>query len=121
MYLCSDDCPHPHTPSTRLGRSQDVQAAQTRRTVRAGLVVELTQVLITLKSTKDLLLIHSFTHLTSPSAVGVVHDKLADVKHKILVLSGKGGVGKSTVASQLASTLAMQGNKVCGSDISEVW
>lgn len=28
------------------------------------------------------------------------------VKHKILVLSGKGGVGKSTVTAQLAFTLA---------------
>jgi Mrp family chromosome partitioning ATPase len=31
--------------------------------------------------------------------------KLANVKHVILVLSGKGGVGKSTVSTQLALTL----------------
>lgn len=35
-----------------------------------------------------------------------VKARMADVKHVILVLSGKGGVGKSTVASQLAWTLA---------------
>jgi len=44
--------------------------------------------------------------------VAVVSDKLAEVKHKLLVLSGKGGVGKSTVASQLAFALASQGNSV---------
>jgi|GEM_PF-38890 len=35
-----------------------------------------------------------------------------DVKHKIMVLSGKGGVGKSTVAVGLALSLARQGKKV---------
>lgn len=35
--------------------------------------------------------------------------------HVILVLSGKGGVGKSTVATQLALSLVQMGRKVCGS------
>jgi len=39
--------------------------------------------------------------------VAEVAAKLSNVKHIILVLSGKGGVGKSTVSSQLAQTLAM--------------
>jgi Mrp family chromosome partitioning ATPase len=34
------------------------------------------------------------------------------IKHKILVLSGKGGVGKSTFSSQLALTLVRSGKKV---------
>ena len=37
---------------------------------------------------------------------------LSEVKHKLLVLSGKGGVGKSTFSSQLAFSLAAQGFQV---------
>ena len=35
---------------------------------------------------------------------------LADVKYKIMVLSGKGGVGKSTVSANLAAELRARGN-----------
>ena len=38
--------------------------------------------------------------------VAVIAERLSGVKHKILVLSGKGGVGKSTVTSLLARSLA---------------
>ena len=34
------------------------------------------------------------------------------IKHKIMVLSGKGGVGKSTVSTGLALSLAQQGHRV---------
>lgn len=44
--------------------------------------------------------------------VVAISERLANVKHKILVLSGKGGVGKSTFASQLAYGLAAQDKDV---------
>ncbi|MCB2225047.1 MAG: Mrp/NBP35 family ATP-binding protein [Desulfarculaceae bacterium] len=37
---------------------------------------------------------------------------LAGIKHKLIVMSGKGGVGKSTVAAQLAVGLASRGKAV---------
>ena len=37
--------------------------------------------------------------------------KLSKIKHKIAVISGKGGVGKSTVTANLAMAFAMQGHK----------
>lgn len=42
---------------------------------------------------------------------------LSQVKHIVLVLSGKGGVGKSTVTTELALTLAEQGKRVGVLDI----
>jgi len=41
-------------------------------------------------------------------ALDEIGQKLASVKNVILILSGKGGVGKSTVSTQLALTLANQ-------------
>ena len=43
--------------------------------------------------------------------------RLDKVKHKIMVLSGKGGVGKSTVAACLAVALAREGMKVALLDV----
>ncbi len=38
-----------------------------------------------------------------------IQDTLRNIKHVIIVMSGKGGVGKSTVSSNLAMTLSMKG------------
>lgn len=38
-----------------------------------------------------------------------LQDTLRNIKHVIIVMSGKGGVGKSTVSSNLAATLSMKG------------
>lgn len=41
-----------------------------------------------------------------------IHQKMSQIKHKIIVMSGKGGVGKSTVAVNIALALSEQGLKV---------
>ena len=42
----------------------------------------------------------------------VIEEYLAQIKRKILVMSGKGGVGKSTVAAVTAFLLSNEGNRV---------
>ena len=46
--------------------------------------------------------------------IDLVKSKLSSVKNIILVLSGKGGVGKSTISSQIALTLSQNENLQIG-------
>lgn len=41
-----------------------------------------------------------------------IQNRMSQIKHKIFILSGKGGVGKSTVAANLAVSLSLSGKKV---------
>ncbi|KAI7258553.1 Cytosolic Fe-S cluster assembly factor, partial [Hortaea werneckii] len=46
--------------------------------------------------------------------IPIITERLAGVKHKILVLSGKGGVGKSTFTTMLAHAFAEDVSKTVG-------
>lgn len=46
-----------------------------------------------------------------------LRNSLAKIKHVVIVMSGKGGVGKSTVSSNLAQTLSVKGYKTGIMDI----
>ena len=41
-----------------------------------------------------------------------IKEQLDQIRHKLLVMSGKGGVGKSSVAAYLSLSLAKQGHRV---------
>src|SRR3546814_3056041 len=47
----------------------------------------------------------------SSRVIAPQNSQLPNIKHIVLVSSGKGGVGKSTVAGNLALSLSMQGAK----------
>nr|CBX30511.1 hypothetical protein N47_K27510 [uncultured Desulfobacterium sp.] len=45
--------------------------------------------------------------------LSMIRENLREVKHKIIVLGGKGGVGKSMVSVNLAAALVSEGKTVC--------
>jgi len=60
----------------------------------------------------------SCSHRSEPDEIDqqiddlILQDRMRNISRKLLVLSGKGGVGKSTVAANLAVALARAGKKV---------
>ncbi|KAK0055502.1 cytosolic Fe-S cluster assembly factor nubp1 [Biomphalaria pfeifferi] len=56
----------------------------------------------------------SLPKLGPDPAIEEIRQKLSKVKHKILVLSGKGGVGKSTLTAHLAHALSTDESKQIG-------
>jgi len=69
------------------------------------------------KATSDAGAAAEATAKHQPAEDEELNRKLSRIKHKILVLSGKGGVGKSSVAAGLAVDLAKRGKKVAVLDI----
>ena len=51
---------------------------------------------------------------TVDPAIEIINEKMKSVKQKILVLSGKGGVGKSTVSTNLAFCMGLDDSKSIG-------
>ena len=68
---------------------------------------DLKEILGKLQYTDDAKVIQQLTAHTKH-----VHDRMSGIKHKIVIMSGKGGVGKSMTTVNLALALARQGKKV---------
>jgi len=68
---------------------------------------DLKTILGKLRYTDDAKVVQQLTEHTR-----LVNDRMAGVRHKLLIMSGKGGVGKSMTTVNLALVLARQGHRV---------
>lgn len=97
---------HPHTETVKARIYQALQAATSRHT-QGLLPFSLPPSLTTVRIDTPVPRLTSSPSSSVPLGSGLTH-----VQHVVAVSSCKGGVGKSTVAVNLALALARQGNRV---------